>query len=68
MPLETMTPQRSASACSTEKPASDRASRAAATANWVKRPMRLDSWRPSRASGSKPFTSAASFTFWAAGS
>ena len=41
MPLETMTPQRSASASSRVKFASAMAAMALTTANWVKRPIRL---------------------------
>ena len=43
MPLETMTPQRSASASSNVKPAPSSASLAETTAIWVKRPIRLAS-------------------------
>ena len=46
MPLETMTPQRSASAPSRVKPASAMASWAETKASWVKRAIRLASGLP----------------------
>ena len=46
MPLETMTPQRSASASSSVKPAEAIASWAETRASWVKRPIRLASGLP----------------------
>ena len=63
MPLEMITPQRSISRVSRLRAASAMASRAATTANWIKRPIRRASVLPRSRSGSKPFTSAARRTF-----
>ncbi len=62
MPEPTRTPMRSAFPSLIISFASSRASRAAATPNWAKRSMRLDSLRSMKSPGSKPLTSAPIFT------